>query len=59
MELLFANLHPADAQLNSRDPESSVGILIFAAATLILLGLTLYSCDLPFTRKSTFIKSLR
>jgi hypothetical protein len=46
--LLFANLRPAHARLYTRGQQWFVGILIFAAATLIPLSLTLLSGDLPF-----------
>jgi hypothetical protein len=46
--LLFADLHPAHARLYTRGQQWLVGILIFAAATLIPLSLTLLSGDLPF-----------
>ncbi len=41
MGLLFANLQPAHARLYTRGQQWRAGILIFAAATLIPLGLTL------------------
>jgi hypothetical protein len=47
MGLLFADLHPTHARLYGREREWTVGMLIFVAATLIPLGLTLYSGDLP------------
>jgi len=46
--LLFANLQPAHARLYSRAQEWRVGILIFAAGTLIPLGLTLLNGGLLF-----------
>ena len=46
--LLFADLQPAHARLYTRGQQWLVGVLIFAAATLIPLGLTLLSGDLPF-----------
>ena len=46
--LLFADLRPAHARLYTRGQQWLVGILIFAAATLIPLSLTLLSGDLPF-----------
>ena len=46
--LLFADLHPAHARLYTRGRQWLVGTIIFAAATLIPLGLTLLSGDLPF-----------
>jgi hypothetical protein len=46
--LLFADLRPTHARLYTRGQQWLVGILIFAAATLIPLSLTLLSGDLPF-----------
>jgi len=46
--LLFADLQPAHARLYTRGQQWLVGVLIFAAATLIPLGLTLLSGDLLF-----------
>jgi hypothetical protein len=46
--LLIANLHPAHARLYTRGQQWLVGVLIFAAATLIPLGLTLLNGGLPF-----------
>jgi membrane protein YqaA with SNARE-associated domain len=46
--LLFANLHSAHTRLYTRGQQWLVGVLIFAGATLIPLGLTLLSGDLPF-----------
>jgi hypothetical protein len=46
--LLFANLRPAHARLYTRGQQWRVGILIFAAGTLIPLGLTLVNGGLLF-----------
>jgi hypothetical protein len=46
MTLLFANLQPTYARLYSSARQRVVGVLMFAAATLIPIGLTLYSSDL-------------
>src|SRR5271163_1197917 len=46
--LLFANLQPAHARLYTRGQQWLVGVLIFAAATLIPLGLTILNSGLPF-----------
>jgi Ni/Fe-hydrogenase subunit HybB-like protein len=46
--LLFANLRPAHARLYTREQQWRVGVLLFAAGTLIPLGLTLLSSALPF-----------
>jgi hypothetical protein len=46
--LLFANLRPAHARLYTREQQWRVGVLIFAAGTLIPLGLTLLSGGLLF-----------
>ena len=46
--LLFANLRPAHALLYTRKQQWCVGALIFAAGTLIPLGLTLLNGDLLF-----------
>src|SRR5271155_4607257 len=48
MGLLFANLQPAHARLYTRGQQWLVGVLIFAAATLVPLGLILASGGLPF-----------
>ncbi len=45
--LLFANLQPTHARLYTRGQQWLVGVLIFAAGTLIPLGLTLFSSGLP------------
>src|SRR5215469_5197839 len=44
--LLFANLQPTHARLYTREEQWRVGVLIFAAGTLIPLGLTLLSGSL-------------
>ena len=46
--LLFANLQPAHAQLYTREQQWRVGLAIFAAGTLIPLGLTLVNSGLLF-----------
>src|SRR5271163_40246 len=46
--LLFANLQPTHARLYTRGQQWLVGVLIFAAGTLIPLGLTLVNGGLPF-----------
>ena len=46
--LLFANLQPAHARLYTREQQWRVGVLIFAAGTLIPLGLTLLGGGLLF-----------
>src|SRR5580698_1380795 len=46
--LLFADLHPAHARLYTRGQQWLVGILIFAAGTLIPLGLTFLNDGLIF-----------
>jgi hypothetical protein len=46
--LLFANLQPTHARLYTREQQWRVGILIFAAGTLIPLGLTLLNGGLLF-----------
>jgi len=46
--LLFANLRPAHALLYTRKQQWCAGALIFAAGTLIPLGLTLLNGDLLF-----------
>jgi len=46
MTLLFANLHPTYARLYSRARQRVFGVLTFAAATLIPIGLILYRSDL-------------
>ena len=46
--LLLPDLHPAHARLYTRGQQWLVGVLIFAGATLIPLGLTLLSSDLLF-----------
>ena len=46
--LLFANLQPTHARLYSRGQQWCVGALIFAAGTLIPLGLTLLNAGLLF-----------
>ena len=46
--LLFANLQPAHAQLYTRGQQWFVGVLLFAAGTLIPLGLTLLGGGLLF-----------
>jgi len=43
LALLFANLYPAHARLYTREQQWRVGVLIFAAGTLIPLALTLLS----------------
>ena len=48
MGLLFANLHPTHARLYTRAQQWRVGVLIFAAGTLIPLGLVLLSGGLLF-----------
>jgi Polysulphide reductase, NrfD len=46
--LLFANLQPTHARLYTREQQWRVGVLIFAAGTLIPLGLTLFNAGLLF-----------
>jgi Ni/Fe-hydrogenase subunit HybB-like protein len=46
--LLFANLQPTHARLYTREQQWRAGLLIFAAGTLIPLGLTLFSGGVPF-----------
>jgi hypothetical protein len=46
--LLFANLQPTQARLYTRAQQWRVGVLIFAAVTLIPLGLTLLNGGLLF-----------
>jgi Ni/Fe-hydrogenase subunit HybB-like protein len=46
--LLFANLQPTHARLYTRQQQWRVGVLIFAAGTLIPLGLTLLNGGLLF-----------
>jgi hypothetical protein len=46
--LLFANLHPTHARLYTREQQWRVGLVIFAAGTLIPLGMTLLSGGLLF-----------
>ena len=46
--LLFANLQPAHARLYTRGQQWRVGVLLFAAGTLIPMGLTLLNGGLPF-----------
>ena len=46
--LLFANLQPTHARLYTRERQWLVGVLMFAAATLIPLGLTLLNGGLLF-----------
>jgi hypothetical protein len=46
--LLFANLQPTHARLYTREQQWRVGVLIFAAGTLIPLGLTVLNGGLPF-----------
>jgi hypothetical protein len=46
--LLFANLQPTHARLYTRKQQWRVGVLIFAAGTLIPLGLTLLNGGLLF-----------
>jgi hypothetical protein len=46
--LLFANLQPTHARLYTREQQWRVGVLIFAAGTLIPLGLTLLNGGLLF-----------
>jgi hypothetical protein len=46
--LLFANLHPTHARLYTREQQWRVGLLIFAAGTLIPLSMTLLSGGLLF-----------
>ena len=48
LALLFANLQPAHARLYSREQQWRVGVLIFAAGTLLPLGLTLFNGGLLF-----------
>jgi hypothetical protein len=48
MGLLFANLQPAHARLYTRGQQWLVGVLIFAAATLVPLGLTILNSGLPY-----------
>jgi Polysulphide reductase, NrfD len=46
--LLFRNLQPTHARLYTREQQWRVGVLIFAAGTLIPLGLTLVNGGFPF-----------
>src|ERR1700684_4380088 len=46
--LLFRNLQPTHARLYTREQQWCVGALIFAAGTLIPLGLTLLNSGLLF-----------
>ena len=46
--LLFANLQPTHARLYTREYQWRVGVLIFAAGTLIPLALTLLNSGMPF-----------
>src|ERR1700735_880764 len=46
--LLFSNLQPAHARLYTRGQQWRVGVLLFAAGTLIPMGLTLLNGGLPF-----------
>ena len=46
--LLFANLRPAHSRLYTRGQQWLVGVLLFAAGTLIPLGLTLLNGGLLF-----------
>jgi hypothetical protein len=46
--LLFANLQPTHARLYTREQEWRAGLFMFAAATLIPLGLMLLSAGLLF-----------
>ena len=46
--LLFANLQPTHARLYPREQQWRVGVLIFAAGTLIPLGLVLLNGGLLF-----------
>jgi hypothetical protein len=46
MTLLFANLHPTYKRIYSRARQRVFGVSIFAAATLIPIGLILHSSDL-------------
>jgi Ni/Fe-hydrogenase subunit HybB-like protein len=46
--LLFANLQPTHARLYTREQQWRVGLFIFAAGTLIPLGLTLFNGGLLF-----------
>jgi Ni/Fe-hydrogenase subunit HybB-like protein len=46
--LLFRNLQPTHARLYTREQQWRAGVLLFAAGTLIPLGLTLLSDGLPF-----------
>jgi hypothetical protein len=48
MTLLFANLYPTYTRLYYRARRGVFGVLMFAAATLIPLGLMLYSSDIRF-----------
>jgi hypothetical protein len=47
--LLFASLQPTHARLYTREQQWRVGLFIFAAGTLIPLGLTLFNSGLLFT----------
>jgi hypothetical protein len=46
--LLFANLQPTHARLYTPEQQWRVGVLIFAAGTLIPLALTLLNSGIPF-----------
>ncbi len=46
--LLFADLQPTHARLYTHGQQWLVGVLMFAAATIIPLGLALYSDSFPF-----------
>jgi hypothetical protein len=46
--LLFRNLQPTHARLYTREQQWRVGVSIFAAGTLVPLGLTLVNGGLPF-----------
>jgi hypothetical protein len=46
--LLFRNLQPAHARLYTREQQWGVGVLLFAAGTLIPLGLTFLNAGLMF-----------
>jgi hypothetical protein len=46
--LLFRNLQPTHARLYTREQQWRVGVSIFAAGTLVPLGLTLFNGGLPF-----------
>src|SRR5277367_3653046 len=55
LALLFANLQPTHARLYTREQQWRVGALIFAAGTLIPLGLTLLNGGLLFTLGSVIL----